>query len=309
MNPFAKILLFVVTVILIACVLSPPIYWAAMALADSGWIPAAEKFPFFRYWGRIAQVSALVLIVPAAWWLHIRSLKELGIERNDRAVRDVLIGLGCAILPLIGLVAVYLSLEVYKVREDAGFGTLIRILGTATAVSVFEEFIFRGVMLGLAIRFIGKWPGILSVSAIFALVHFFKPRGAIAREDVTWTSGFELLGSAFSSVDTVGIFLAGCVTLFVIGIILAVACRRTSSLWLPIGLHAGWILGQQSLNLFAKFRIKPSDAWMPWIGPNVVSGMVPTGVVPLAALLLTAAMIAWYLGKMRNGKCEMGNAG
>ncbi|MGC1479170.1 MAG: CPBP family intramembrane glutamic endopeptidase [Chthoniobacterales bacterium] len=299
MNPFLKIFLFLAAVLVVTGFISPPIYWAGMALADSGWIPAAEKFPFYRYWGRIAQITAAVFLVPTAFWLKIGGLRDLGIEPNHRKARDVGVGLVAAILPLVVLAAVYLYYGVYKVREDAGVSTLIRILGTATAVSIFEEFIFRGVLLGLAIRFIGKWPGILSVSAIFALVHFFKPRGVIAREDVDWFSGFAILESAFSSVGSAAIFGGGCVTLFLIGIILAVAGRRTRSLWLPIGLHAGWILGQQSLNLFAKFRIKPPDAHLPWIGPNVVSGMVPTGVVPLVALSITAGVVFWYLSKSR----------
>ncbi len=308
-NPLLKILLFVLAVLFVTAVLSPPIYWAGMALADSGWIPGAAKFPFFRYWGRIAQIAALVFIFPLGWWLRIRSLRDLGIERNPAKWPDVGWGVALAIGPLILLGAVYLWAEVYKVRDDAGVATLVRVLGTATFVSVFEEFLFRGVLLGLAIRYFGKWTGIVSVSAVFALVHFFKPRGEIAREAVTWTSGFELLGSAFSSVDSAAVFFWGCVTLFVIGIILALACLRTRSLWLPIGLHAGWIFGQQTLNLFAKYRIKPEDAWLPWVGPNVVSGMVPTGVVPLGALLVTAALVWWYLRRDRDFATVGGRAG
>ncbi len=271
-----------------------------MALADSGWVPGAAKFPFFRYWGRIAQIASLVLIFPLGWWLRIRSLRDLGIERNEAKGRDVGWGVVFAIVPLVLLGAVYLWAEVYTVRDDVGWGTLVRVVGTAGFVSVFEEFLFRGVLLGLAIRYFGRWPGIVSVSAVFAIVHFFKPRGEIARESVGWLSGFELLGSAFSSVDSMAVFFWGCVTLFVIGVILALACLRTRSLWLPIGLHAGWIFGQQTLNLFAKYRIKPEDAFLPWVGPNVVSGMVPTGVVPLGALLVTAALVWWYLRRDRD---------
>ncbi len=299
-NPLAKIFLFVVAVLFLTALLSPPIYWAGMALADSGFIPAAEKFPFFRYWGRIAQIAALVLIFPLGWWLRIRNLRDLGIERNPAKARDVGWGVLFAIVPLLLLGAIYLWVEVYKPRDDVGWGTLVRVVGTAGFVSVFEEFLFRGVLLGLAIRYFGRWPGIVSVSAVFAIVHFFKPRGQIAREDVSWTSGFELLGSAFSSVDSITVFFWGNVTLFVIGLILALACLRTRSLWLPIGLHAGWIFGQQGLNLFAKYRIKPEDALLPWVGPNVVSGMVPTGLVPLGALLVTASLVWWYLRRDRD---------
>ena len=77
--------------------------------------------------------------------------------------------------------------------------------------------------------------------------------------------------------------------------ILAFATIRTRSLWLAIGLHAGWIFCQQTLQWLAKFRVKPPEALLPWIGPNVVSGAVPTGLVPRSVLLLTAAGVWFYL--------------
>lgn len=285
-----KLLVYVVVVVLIAAVLAPPIYWMGM----SGVIPGLDGYPFFRYFGRIAQIAALVLLWPMALWLRVRSLGQLGLERNRRAAKDVGAGVVMAVVPLIVLAAAYLYFGVYKLRDEVTWLTIVRILGTATFVSVFEEFLFRGVLLGLACQSLGRRAGIVVISAVFALVHFFKPRTAIAPEDVTWGSGFALVGGAFSGSETVGIFLAGCVTLFFIGLLLAQTRFATRSLWLAIGLHGGWILGQQTLNLLAKFRVKPADALLPWIGPNVVSGMVPTGVVPMVALLVTAGAACWY---------------
>jgi len=74
---------------------------------------------------------------------------------------------------------------------------------------------------------------------------------------------------------------------------------RTRSLFLAIGLHAGWIFGQQTLQWMAKFRIKPPDALLPWVGPNVVSGAVPTGLIPTGVLLLTLAITFYYLRYVR----------
>jgi len=88
-------------------------------------------------------------------------------------------------------------------------------------------------------------------------------------------------------------------TLFAAGMLLAWAAVRTRSLWLPIGLHAGWILGQQGLNWLAKYRVKPPEEFLPWIGPSLVSGVVPTGLLPLAAFAVTAAATAAYLAFAR----------
>jgi len=54
----------------------------------------------------------------------------------------------------------------------------------------------------------------------------------------------------------------------------------------------GWIAGQQGFQMIAEFQIKPADALLPWIGPNVVSGAVPTGLVPAAIILLSGVLSA-----------------
>jgi membrane protease YdiL (CAAX protease family) len=73
--------------------------------------------------------------------------------------------------------------------------------------------------------------------------------------------------------------------------LLAAVTLRTRSLWLAMGLHAGWILGQQGFLTVARFRVKPEDAMLPWVGPNLVSGAVPTGVIPVAVLVFSAAIV------------------
>ena len=50
--------------------------------------------------------------------------------------------------------------------------------------------------------------------------------------------------------------LAGFTTLFLIGLILADARLQTRSLWLPIGLHAGWILASGAFNKIAHREIR-----------------------------------------------------
>ncbi len=306
-NPLAKILVFAAGVVVAAALLAPPVFWLCNALADAGWAPGLAKFPFFRYFSRIAQIAALVSLWPLIRWLRIRGWSELGIARNARGRADLGAGLAAAIVPLALLAGGTFGFDVFRARDSVAWGQLPRIVATAGFVAVFEEFLFRGVLLGLAARHLGRAPGALAVSAIYSVIHFVKPRAEIPREAVTWLSGFELLGSAFQSGTPPGVVLSGCVTLFVIGLILAWAAARTRSLWLPIGLHAGWIFGQQVTNLIGKFRIKPPDALMPWLGPNVVSGMVPTGVIPLAALLVTGLLAWWYLG--RGGRARVDSLG
>lgn len=225
-------------------------------------------------------------------------MSQLGIEPNANKWRDLCVGLALAFIPVTILALIYLQVDVLRVRTEFSLSPLIRIFFTAAFVSVFEEFLFRGVLLGLAIRSMQKGAALVVVSVVFSVIHFIKPKGLIPADEVSWMSGWHLLGSSFDGGLAPSILVGGMMTLFVIGLITGVATLVTRSLWLAIGLHAGWILVQQSTNLWARYRIKPPDALMPWVGPNVVSGMVPTGIVPVILLLVTAALVWWYLRRV-----------
>jgi uncharacterized protein len=74
-------------------------------------------------------------------------------------------------------------------------------------------------------------------------------------------------------------------TLFLIGWILADARLRTRSLFLPIGLHSGWILVAGVVGKLTRH----STTMLPWLGTNLL-----TGLLPLALGLITwALMIVW----------------
>lgn len=294
MRPLAKILTYLLVVVLLAAVLSPPVYWLVQWLGAHGILSSLAEFPFRRFFSRTTQVSAIVLLVPLLWWLRIRSVKEFGIERNSHGVRDAITGLLLALIPVLLLGGGYLAFGIYAWKKELNFAPLLRILLTAGFVALVEEWLFRGVLLGLASRTFGKVTAALGVSVIFAGVHFIKP-GTSPDEAVGWSTGFAQIARVFDSAPPLAYLSLGFLSLFVAGLILALAALRTRSLWLPIGLHAGWIFGQQMLQLLAKYRIKPPGELLPWVGPNVVSGAVPVGLVPVIVLLLTGAAVWFYV--------------
>ena len=295
-NPvFLRLLAYFSGVILLACLVSPPLYWAGTALAESGVIPFLKGFPFHRYFSRCIQVSALLMLWPAFRWIGIRRLEELGIARNPLWRRDLLTGLAIALIPVAALGAGYLVGDVYGFRKSLSISGIFRILGTAGAVAVLEEFLFRGVLLGLCLRSMRPAAAVLLSSSLFAIVHFMRVAKSASEPAVGWLSGFGQLPLVFSSAPPWPLLGWGLFSLILAGILLAIAALRTRSLFLSIGLHAGWIFGQQSLQWMAKFRIKPPEALLPWVGPNVVSGAVPTGLIPAGILLLTMALTFYYL--------------
>jgi len=167
---------------------------------------------------------------------------------------------------------------------------------TAAAVSGIEEVVFRGVILGLCLWTLPRAGAIALTTLLFVVVHFIKPaKTEIAPEAVRWWSR---LAEALRFADGMppgALLFFGAASLFAAGWILGSAAVATRSLWLPIGLHAGWVFAQQSTNLFLQPAAQESGASLPWIGPNLVSGAVPTGLLPLAALLLTGLLVRLYL--------------
>jgi membrane protease YdiL (CAAX protease family) len=286
-----KILLYLIVVVLLGALLAPPIYW---------WLHETLDFPFYRYLTRATQVTAFILLGPLLYWLGIRSTREFGLERNPRAARDVLAGLLLALATAALLGAAYLFLDVYRMKQELLPLILWRIAATAGIVAVVEEFLFRGVLLGLAARSFGRWPAALGVSLAFAGVHFLRPSKQ-ADSSVEWWTGLAQILRVFDAAPPPSLWIAGFLSIFVAGMILAFAALRTRSLWLSIGLHAGWIFCQQSLQWLAKYRVRPPESLLPWIGPNVVSGLVPTGLMPLSVLLLTGVGVWYYLRRCPRG--------
>jgi hypothetical protein len=102
---------------------------------------------------------------------------------------------------------------------------------------------------------------------------------------VDWFSGFVSIAHSFWQFADPILLAAGFFTLFIIGWILADARIQTCSLWLPIGLHAGWIFAN---GLFSKAAHRQVLA-LPWFGKDLLVGIVPL----ILALASWALMRGW----------------
>lgn len=296
MPAYLKVLLYLVVSFSAGALVAPPIFWAGQALADAGISSWLAGFPFHRVLSRCIQVSGVVLLWPALRWIGLRRLSELGLQRNPRAAADTVAGLVLSVSMVVLLAGVYLAAGMFELRAGPDWGALGRIVLTAVVVSGLEEAVFRGVVLGLCLWTLPRRGAILVTTLLFVAVHFVKPaKTAIAGDAVRWSSGFSEALRFTDGLPGGWLLLSGAASLFVAGWILGSAAVRTKSLWLPIGLHAGWILSQQSTGVFLRAVPKDAAVLLPWAGPNLVSGAVPTGLLPLAALLVTGMLVGFYL--------------
>lgn len=305
MSSLGKIFLYLLVTILAGALAAPQAWNAIHALSPElfqGFAGKVQSMPFHRYLSRSLQVSAVILLWPLLRSLRIRSLREFGLVPNSRPLRDLAVGMAAGALCMVLLLPAQVLSGAYMLFpgwEHQVISSLPRIIGTAILVAVMEEFLFRGVIMGFCRQFAVPSASVIASALAFALVHFVGlPPGEAGAADPSWWGGLAMLASAGSALPPAGILAGAFATLFAAGMILGWLTIRTGSLHAAIGLHGVWILGEQAFNKAAGFHVFPRDAMMPLYGPSQCSGVVPVGLVPLAALLL-AGCLAFLLLRRR----------
>ena len=281
MKDALRLLGYFAAVVLVGALVAPPLYWAAQSLARYPALNSLGSFDFEVFFHRALLVAALLFLWPLLRSVSLRQLSDLELRPNNRRWRDLGLGFVAALLPIMLCGAVLIAARVYSVRPTVASAPMIRTVATAIAVPFIEESLFRGLVLGILLRSGRKYLSMFVTSALFSVVHFLKaPEGTSAI--VTWTSGFQSIAHSFAQFSEPLLVLAGFTTLLLIGWVLADARILTASLWLPIGLHAGWILGNGVFSRIARREI----LLLPWLGRNLLVGLIPLGVVSLTWLVI-----------------------
>lgn len=303
-----KITAYVAAVILCGALLAPVLHgWAQWALArgyfDTGPLsavrdPVAES-PFTRYFSRAMQLAALLLAWPFLKWLgtpgQLKGSGWLMLRANPRRTADFFVGFAIAAGTLLALGGIYLATGWYRPNPDAAplHRMLLAALASGLAVGFLEEFLFRGAMLALILRTVKPLPALVFLSAFFAVVHFLRPPDKLELPPVAWDSGLWLLGKIFAQWGDARFLLAELALLFCVGWVLGWARLKTGSLWLPIGLHAGWVFGVKFFSAATR-RAVPLAAMLPWAGPNLRVGINSVLAVCLCGLAV------WLMARRRH---------
>jgi membrane protease YdiL (CAAX protease family) len=281
----ARLVAYFAATILFGALAAPFLFWAAGALAEHGIFPALAHFDFEPFFHRALLLGAIVFLWPFLRWLGIKNPRDLRLEPNRRWLRDVLVGFCLSALPVILCEILLVNRGFYTVRANSSWAAIAALLPTAIVVPLIEEALFRGLFHGVLLRSFRPWPANLLSAAIFSIVHFLKAPDETTMV-VRWFSGFVSLAHSFDQFSEPMLVLGGFTTLFVIGVVLAQARLVTRSLWLPIGLHAGWILGSESFGKIARRELVA----LPWLGKNLLIGLIP-----LAGCLLSWALLGAWL--------------
>ncbi len=289
MKDAARLGAYFAATVLFGALAAPPLFWFVQWLISRGHLTFLQGRDFETFFHRALLLGAVAFLWPLLRSCRLRSWRELGLEPNPKRWRDAGSGLVIAAVPLLCFGGLLLWLQVYSLRSSVSLVSVLERTVSAVVVPFIEEPLFRGLILGILLRAGSPFAAALGTSALFSIVHFLKsPEGTSAQ--VSWSSGFRSIGNSFQQFHEPLLVAAAFTTLFVVGWILADARLRTRSLWLPIGLHAGWIFASALFNKVASREIE----LLPWIGRNLLVGLAPLAV----ALLSWAILRAWlrYVG-------------
>ena len=286
MKDAARLLLYLASVVVLGALAAPPLFWFGQYLIAQRILPGLAGFDFETYFHRALLIAALVLLWPLLRAVRVRGWRDLGLEKNAHAGADVTAGFVIAAVPLLCCGAVLVALHIYSPRQAFLWHKMPDVLVAASVVPVLEELLFRGFILGLLQRSFSRLGALILTSTLFSIIHFLKaPELTTPNDAVAWSSGFVSIGHSFWQFGDPVLLAAGFLTLFAIGCILADARLQTRSLWLSIGLHAGWIFANGT---FSRATRRAAIA-LPWVGKDLLVGIVPL----IIALASWALMRGW----------------
>ncbi len=285
MKDATRLLLYLFGVVLVGALLAAPLFWLGQAVIANGIWPGLARFDFESYFHRALLIAALLLLWPLFRAVRIASWRDLGLRKNPRPWADVGVGFSLAAIPLLCGGVVIVALHIYSIRHAFLWHKMPAVLFAASVVPILEELLFRGFILGVLLRSFSRLGALLSTAALFSVIHFLKaPEATTPNDAVRWFSGFVSIAHSFGQFSDPMLLLGGFLTLFAVGCILADARLLTESLWLPIGLHAGWIFANGT---FSKTAHREALV-LPWLGKDLLVGIAP----------LTIALASWVLVRL-----------
>ena len=250
---------FVLFYLLTITVLATPLYWLGGQLVET------TVTPFI---GSLAATFLCLKIYEET------PLPHVGLAWNRRGALDLWLGvaagiLGAALALVPGIVlgfARFTSVpDVHATFDTASFVAILIFCGAAGEELLFHGFAFQSLMIGL-----GPFATIFPVGVIFGLLHMGNP-------DAGW----------LSTVNTVGF-----------GIIFGYALYRTSSLWLPIGLHFGWNIALPFFGVkISGITMRVTGYEMTWNAGPLWSGGAygPEGSLLTTGVLVLMLLFVWLI--------------
>ncbi|MFZ5802964.1 MAG: CPBP family intramembrane glutamic endopeptidase [Candidatus Omnitrophota bacterium] len=205
-------------------------------------------YKFERIFNRLVMIGTLVAVV---FFVRIgrSTLQDYGLlwerKRSPRILAGFF-GAGFGTLFLLLCVKLLFDQAAWRFRDDSLGGYFERLslsLLSALVIGLIEEFFFRGFVFS-SFRKLFKERFVLPLlltNGLYALIHFINFKKPYIPGDPDFFDSLHLAAAPVLSMRYFPEFWHEAVGLFLFGIVLTLALRRTRSLYSAIGLHAGCV--------------------------------------------------------------------
>ena len=215
------------------------------------------EVPFRKVVSRTTLLSGLLFSL--LYFAHYNglSLRRLGI-RSHRAHIRLFQGLAAGFIIVAIIEANLLALGIHDLNAERLLSLerlsllLLGGLLTGLLVGIVEELIFRGALLGGLGRQTNTALALVTVSLVYAAVHYLKFRDLPADAAIHWNTGLTMLPPALFQFADPARYDA-MLTLFFLGLLLGLVRLLTGNLILCIGIHAGLVAGEKLVRHVADF--------------------------------------------------------
>jgi len=204
-------------------------------------------FPFHRVADRIGMVALAVGFVLVARRLKLADRASLGYGARPAVfLQDVGVGfaLGAPMMALVVAVMVALGLRAWKPGVTVEASSLLAIAGVGLArgfaVALIEETFLRGAMFSGIARESGAMAAAILTALVYAATHFIGHSHAVDAGP-GWGSGLALLAASFGEFAHPFAIGDAYLSLFAVGVVLAIVRAETGHIGACIGLHASWV--------------------------------------------------------------------
>lgn len=185
-------------------------------------------------------------------------------------------GIGFASLALLNLGLWATGYREVELEGSVGKLTLklLGYLGSTFLLALMEEAFFRGLWQGALLRCL---PPVLAIgfgSAAFAVAHFLRPPKSLEGDAMAVRAAWDC---CLGVPEAFGPRWRELVGLTLVGVVLAFVAWRSRSIWLGMGIHAGWVFVRQAAdkliddvewkaeqNLTLVGTMRNYDGWLGW---------------------------------------------